>query len=47
MCPAATDGMMGACVEDCMNDMDCEGKQKCCSNGCGHMCVNPMPMRKE
>ena len=41
-CPAV-DGGFGTCAEECQHDMDCEGHQKCCSNGCGHTCVNAIP----
>ena len=43
MCPH-TDGAFGTCVEECSNDMDCQGQWKCCSNGCGHTCVDPVLM---
>ncbi|XP_022109246.1 prestalk protein-like [Acanthaster planci] len=32
--------MIGACVESCHDDGDCTAHEKCCSNGCGHSCVN-------
>ena len=32
----------GACVELCENDLSCNGTQKCCSNGCGHWCQEPV-----
>ena len=31
----------GTCVELCSGDDSCPGFQKCCSNGCGHVCMNP------
>ncbi|XP_078658591.1 uncharacterized protein LOC144903978 [Branchiostoma floridae x Branchiostoma belcheri] len=37
-CPDTT-GMFGICVEACSSDADCSGGQKCCSNGCGHVCM--------
>ncbi|XP_048258469.1 prestalk protein-like isoform X2 [Haliotis rufescens] len=40
-CPS-TDGAFGICVESCSNDGSCPGSQKCCSNGCGHTCQNPV-----
>ncbi|XP_070557411.1 balbiani ring protein 3-like [Ptychodera flava] len=40
-CPAVGLGVGGICVEDCNNDFDCEGDEKCCSNGCGHTCIRP------
>ena len=41
-CPAA-EGGFGTCVQECQHDIDCDGTQKCCSNGCGHTCVDAMP----
>ena len=30
----------GVCLEDCSSDSDCpEDDDKCCSNGCGHVCM--------
>ena len=43
-CPA-TDGAIGTCVEECLQDADCDGGHKCCSNGCGHVCVEPEPSK--
>ena len=42
-CPN-TEGMIGICVEQCAADDSCEGEQKCCSNGCGHTCMAPVPV---
>ena len=42
-CPN-TEGMNGICVEQCTADDSCEGEQKCCSNGCGHTCMAPVPV---
>ncbi|XP_038060820.1 cysteine-rich motor neuron 1 protein-like isoform X2 [Patiria miniata] len=40
-CPAINNGgSFGICTESCMSDGDCEQHQKCCSNGCGHVCVD-------
>ncbi|XP_033114355.1 uncharacterized protein LOC117114776 [Anneissia japonica] len=41
-CPAPEDGTVGICSEMCSSDNDCEGSMKCCSNGCGHVCKNPL-----
>ena len=30
--------MGGICVEMCSSDQDCGGRERCCSNGCGHTC---------
>ncbi|XP_035671401.1 waprin-Phi1-like [Branchiostoma floridae] len=38
-CPDTT-GMVGACAEFCSSDADCSGGQRCCSNGCGHACMD-------
>ena len=46
VCPAVSDGVVGLCGEFCSNDYDCVGNQKCCSNGCGHTCVDPEPGMK-
>jgi len=40
-CPAVESDQLGTCEEECSNDDDCTGNQKCCSNGCGHVCTNP------
>lgn len=40
-CPRLRPGTVGICVELCSNDFDCSGSQKCCSNGCGHVCTTP------
>lgn len=37
-CPS-TDGLVGTCVNLCDNDEGCEANQKCCSNGCGRVCM--------
>uniref|UniRef100_A0A452HGW5 WAP domain-containing protein n=1 Tax=Gopherus agassizii TaxID=38772 RepID=A0A452HGW5_9SAUR len=33
----------GICVERCQGDNSCPPGQKCCSNGCGHVCMRPVP----
>ena len=40
VCPAVPPNQVGACVNLCNNDMDCQGAQKCCSNGCGRVCTD-------
>ena len=42
VCPTGllAEGVAGACYEGCSDDGDCSTNQKCCSNGCGHVCVN-------
>uniref|UniRef100_A0A8C9CT29 WAP domain-containing protein n=1 Tax=Phocoena sinus TaxID=42100 RepID=A0A8C9CT29_PHOSS len=37
-CPQLTPGSSGTCVEMCRGDESCPLGQKCCSNGCGHVC---------
>ena len=32
------------CVEACSGDRTCKGAKKCCSNGCGHVCMKPLGM---
>ena len=38
VCPTPTG--FGICVEDCAVGIDCGPGMKCCSNGCGHVCMN-------
>ena len=33
---------MGICIESCTADTSCENGQLCCSNGCGHVCMDPV-----
>ncbi|KAL8613702.1 hypothetical protein ACOMHN_029794 [Nucella lapillus] len=33
----------GICISLCESDQDCKGNNKCCSNGCGQICKNPVP----
>ncbi|CAF0971748.1 unnamed protein product [Brachionus calyciflorus] len=43
-CPKLPENSAGICVEKCSSDSDCKGdltvRQKCCSNGCGHVCMS-------
>ncbi|XP_072940017.1 WAP four-disulfide core domain protein 18-like [Epargyreus clarus] len=32
----------GTCDERCSGDSSCPQPQKCCSNGCGHHCMQPI-----
>jgi hypothetical protein len=40
-CPSVRNDT-GICLQNCTYDKECAGNQKCCSNGCGHMCVEPV-----
>jgi len=40
-CQPPLPGTVGACIEECSTDADCQGVLKCCSNGCGHTCQSP------
>merc|ERR1719359_1820035 len=45
-CPP-TDGQIGTCVEECSSHEDCQSDGKmCCSNGCGHVCTEPIDTSK-
>ena len=43
-CPAesAAEDFAAACVNGCQQDKDCERGLKCCSNGCGQTCQQPI-----
>ena len=40
-CPAPMRGA-GICIQECNNDEGCSGNRKCCFNGCGHVCLDPI-----
>ncbi|XP_029575511.1 uncharacterized protein LOC115166029 isoform X2 [Salmo trutta] len=40
VCPRRRWGI-GICAELCSNDSDCPNDEKCCYNGCGHVCIAP------
>lgn len=40
VCPSS-EVNIGMCAEFCATDSTCPGAQKCCSNGCGHQCLEP------
>ncbi|XP_075929276.1 uncharacterized protein LOC116950820 isoform X2 [Petromyzon marinus] len=44
-CPTLPPDTVGTCDEACTDDDSCPGEQKCCSNGCGHSCVDPQVLR--
>ncbi|XP_027718130.1 protein Wfdc21-like [Vombatus ursinus] len=35
-----SNSFLGACVELCGGDWDCEPEERCVSNGCGHVCTD-------
>ncbi|XP_043651988.1 papilin isoform X5 [Drosophila teissieri] len=39
-CPALSANASG-CARECYTDADCRGDNKCCSDGCGQLCVHP------
>ena len=39
MCPDVTN-LSGTCDERCSSDDECSDGQLCCSNGCGHACMD-------
>ncbi len=39
VCPSKT-LIIGVCAEMCSHDSDCPNDEKCCSNGCGHQCMD-------
>eukprot|EP01006_Ploeotia_vitrea_P036089 TRINITY_DN65970_c0_g1_i1.p1 TRINITY_DN65970_c0_g1~~TRINITY_DN65970_c0_g1_i1.p1 ORF type:complete len:983 (+),score=199.28 TRINITY_DN65970_c0_g1_i1:309-2951(+) len=43
-CPPVSPDVFGICVEQCSADEECNDGQRCCSNGCGHTCQNPIPV---
>ncbi|XP_043213549.1 kielin/chordin-like protein isoform X2 [Amphibalanus amphitrite] len=40
-CPYVPQGTLGVCINGCNGDDMCEGDEKCCSNGCGALCMKP------
>lgn len=43
-CPELTG--FGICIVECASDDDCSGNLKCCSNGCGLTCQQPLSGQK-
>lgn len=41
-CPEIAKDQAGTCVEQCSAMKKCPEGKKCCSNGCGHTCVEPV-----
>mmetsp|Transcript_11963 Transcript_11963/g.31636 ORF Transcript_11963/g.31636 Transcript_11963/m.31636 type:complete len:172 (+) Transcript_11963:40-555(+) len=46
VCPDVPTGALGTCIEECGGHADCTGGKLCCSNGCGHVCTEPVTSRK-
>lgn len=44
-CPAIPEGQIGACAEFCADDDSCPTGKMCCSNGCGHACMEAVPSK--
>ena len=46
-CPALDPSDPAVCITECDEDEDCDGSAKCCSSGCGKICVQPeLPGRR-
>ena len=43
VCPVVEGDSFGFCAQECSDDAHCAGSKKCCSNGCGHVCVDAEP----
>ncbi|PNF36509.1 Amyloid beta A4 protein [Cryptotermes secundus] len=41
-CPYLIPVTAGSCDYECRSDLNCNGTAKCCSNGCGTRCVEPV-----
>ncbi|KYO19109.1 WAP four-disulfide core domain protein 18 [Alligator mississippiensis] len=44
-CPMIPPGTVGTCIHGCDHDGDCPGVKKCCSNGCGQECMEPIRVK--
>lgn len=43
-CPYLIPMNSGSCDFECKVDSNCNGTEKCCSNGCGTQCTEPVLM---
>ncbi|XP_059126682.1 WAP four-disulfide core domain protein 18-like [Peromyscus eremicus] len=41
-CPKWPLNTVGSCKKRCSGDESCPRKMKCCSNGCGYVCLRPV-----
>ncbi|XP_052615869.1 WAP four-disulfide core domain protein 18-like [Peromyscus californicus insignis] len=41
-CPHWPPNTVGPCKKRCSGDESCPRKMKCCSNGCGYVCLRPV-----
>ncbi|XP_067410035.1 uncharacterized protein [Emydura macquarii macquarii] len=41
-CPAVAQRFLVSCLRMCRSDSDCPAARKCCSNGCGQLCMAPV-----
>lgn len=41
-CPPVDPDAGGICSEECSADSDCSDEARCCPNGCGRTCTNPI-----
>ena len=41
-CPFLVPISVDTCDNECVSDDECDGSMKCCSNGCGTQCVEPL-----
>uniref|UniRef100_A0A452HLR1 WAP domain-containing protein n=1 Tax=Gopherus agassizii TaxID=38772 RepID=A0A452HLR1_9SAUR len=41
-CPAVAQRFLVSCRRMCRSDRDCPATRKCCSNGCGQLCMAPV-----
>lgn len=44
VCPPVAEGQVGICQHECDFNADCADNKLCCSNGCGHICIDPMDL---